>query len=78
MLSSMSLELQTYHENMDAYIIIMHLKELFNVIRYTERYKASKKLFHCKMTEDSSVNTYMLRIIGYFKEIRPIGLYHRP
>ena len=31
MLSSMSLELQTYHENMDAYVVIMHFKELFDV-----------------------------------------------
>jgi len=36
------------------------------------------KLFHYKMTKGSPMNTYMLRMIGYFKEIRPIEFCHEP
>jgi hypothetical protein len=52
---------------MDVHIIIKHLKELFDTIRCTKRYETSTKLFHCKMKEGSSMNTYMLRMIDYFK-----------
>jgi hypothetical protein len=50
MLASISSELQRQHENMDAHIIIMHLKELFDEASRTERYGTSKEFFHCKMT----------------------------
>ena len=73
-LASVSLELQIYHANMDAHIIIMYLKELFGATRCNERSETSKELFCYKMTEGSSVNTYVVRMIGYFKEIRPIEL----
>ena len=55
MLASMSLELQRQHGNMDAHIITMHLKQLFDVARTIVRCKTSKKLFCYKMIEDSSV-----------------------
>lgn len=74
MLASVSLELQIHHENMDAHIIIMYLKELYGATKCNERYESFKELFCYKMTEGSSVNTYVLRMIGYFKEIRPIEL----
>jgi len=38
------LKLQTKHRNMDAYIIIMHLKKLFNMINEAERYETFMKL----------------------------------
>jgi hypothetical protein len=38
MLTSISSELQRQHENMNAHNIIMHLKELFDETRRTERY----------------------------------------
>jgi hypothetical protein len=69
MLASMSFKLQTQHENIDAQIIIMHLKKLFYAIRYIKRYETSKKLFRCKMTESSLVNTCVLKMIGYFKKL---------
>jgi hypothetical protein len=62
-----SLELYTQHRNLDAHIIIMHLKELFNVASKTKRYEISKKLLCFKMIKDSLMNTYMLRMIIYFK-----------
>jgi len=76
MLASVSLELQIHHENMDVYII--NLKEMFEATRCNARYDTSKELFHCKIAEGSLVNTYVLRMIGYFKEIRPIRLFHGP
>jgi hypothetical protein len=61
MLASMSPELQRQHENMNVYIMIMHLKELFDDANRNERYKTSKELFRCKMKGGSLVNTYVLR-----------------
>ena len=70
MLPCMSLELQN---NMDAHIIIMHLKELFDTASRTKRYETSNKLFRCKMTYGSSFNTFVLRIIDYFKKFGQLG-----
>jgi hypothetical protein len=69
MLASMSLEFQTRHENIDVHIIIMHLKKLFNTIRYIKRHETSKELFHCKMTRGSLMNTCVLKMISYFKKL---------
>jgi hypothetical protein len=65
----MSLELQRQHEN----IIIMHLKEVFDVISRIERYKTFKELFHYKIIEGLSVNTHMLKMIDYFKKLSQLG-----
>jgi hypothetical protein len=70
MLACMSLEIQ---ENMDDHIIIMHLIELFDAASRSKRYKTSKKLFHCKMTEGSSLYTFVLRMIDYFKKLGQLG-----
>lgn len=45
MLTNMSLELQTQHRNMDAHVIIMCLKELFDETSRTERHRALKEFF---------------------------------
>jgi hypothetical protein len=73
MLASISLELQRQHKNMDAYIMIMHLKELFSEASMTKRNETSKKLFCCKMTEGFSVNTHVLKIIGYIEKVCQIS-----
>jgi hypothetical protein len=52
---------------MDAHIIIVHIKELFDATSRIERYEISKKLFIYKIIEGSSTNTHMLRMIGYFR-----------
>jgi len=70
MLACMSLELQ---ENMDDHIIIMHLIELFDATSWSKRYETSKKLFRCKMTEGSSLNTFVLRMIDYFNKLDQLG-----
>ena len=58
---------------MNAYTIIMHLKELFDEASKIERYETSKKLFCCKMTEGSSVNTHILKMIGYIEKLGQLG-----
>jgi hypothetical protein len=75
MLASMSPELQRQRENMDAHAMIMHLKELFEWTNKTKRYEYSKELFYCKMlfcckmTKGSSVNTHVLKMIGYIEKL---------
>ena len=50
-------------------MMTMHLKELFYETSRIERYKTSKKLFCCKMTEGFLVNTHVLKMIGYIKKL---------
>jgi hypothetical protein len=45
----------------------MYLKESFDVTSRIERYETYKELFRYKMTEGSSMNTHVLRMIGYLK-----------
>ena len=37
------------------------------------RYETFKELFRCKMIKGSSVNTYILRMIGYIEELGQLG-----
>jgi hypothetical protein len=46
---------------MDGHTITMHLKELFDVASKIERYKTSKELLCCNMTEGSFINTHVLK-----------------
>jgi hypothetical protein len=54
---------------MDVHTIIIHLKELFYKANKTERYETFKELLCCKMTESSSVNTHVLKMIGYNEKL---------
>jgi len=65
----MSPELQRQHENMDAHTMIMHLKELFEWTNKTKRNENSKELLCCKMIKGSSVNTHVLKMIGYIEKL---------
>ena len=69
MLASMTLELQRQHEDMNAHDILMHLQELFGAQSCYERFQTSKELFQYKMTEGSSVNTHVLKIINLVKKL---------
>ena len=51
----------------------MHLNKLFDEASRTEMYETSKKLFCCMMTEGSSVNTHVLKMIGYIKKLDQLG-----
>jgi hypothetical protein len=73
MLAIISYKIQRQHENMGAYTIIMHLKELFNEASRTKRYDTSKELFRCKMTKGSSVSTHILKMNGYIEKLEQLG-----
>jgi len=73
MLTIISYKIQRQHENMNAYTIIMHLKELFDETSRTNRYQTSKELFRCKMTKGSSMNTHVLKMNGYIEKLEQLG-----
>ncbi|KAG6532032.1 hypothetical protein ZIOFF_005870 [Zingiber officinale] len=64
MMSSMSLELQRYHENMNAREINQHLHELFQDSARVERYKTSRALFRIMLVEGNQVGFHVLKIIS--------------
>lgn len=73
MLASMNPELQRQHEKMDAYTILIHLQELYDVEGRTARYEISKELFRCKMAEGTSVNDHVLKMINLIERLGQLG-----
>ncbi|XP_016742953.1 uncharacterized protein [Gossypium hirsutum] len=73
MLSTMTLDLQKQHEDMVAYDMIQHLKELYERQERQERYETSRPLFQCKMVEGTSVGTHVLKIIGSIESLEKLG-----
>ncbi|KAL8156104.1 hypothetical protein AgCh_001263 [Apium graveolens] len=73
MLASMNIELQKQHEHMDAHTILMHLQELYDVAERIARYEISKELFGCRMSEGSSVNDHVLKMINLIEHLRQLG-----
>ena len=73
MLASMNIELQKQHEHMDAHTILTHLQELYDVAGKTARYEISKELFRCRMSEGSSVNDHVLKMINLIERLGQLG-----
>ncbi|KAL8116072.1 hypothetical protein AgCh_022529 [Apium graveolens] len=73
MLGSMNIELQKQLEHMDAHTILMHLQELYDVAGRTTRYEISKEMFGCRMSEGSSVNDHILKMINLIERLRQLG-----
>ena len=73
MLPSISPELQMKHENTNAHIMIMHIKELIDETSKTERHDIAKDLFRYKITKGFLVNTCFLKIIGYIDKSCQLG-----
>ncbi|KAL8092814.1 hypothetical protein AgCh_034891 [Apium graveolens] len=73
MLASMNIELQKQHEHMDAHTILMHLQELYDVAGRTAQYEISKELFGCRMSEGSSVNDHVLKMINLIERLGQLG-----
>jgi len=48
---------------MDAHIIIIHLKDLFDMSSKIESYETFKELFCFMMIKNSSMNTYILKMM---------------
>ena len=73
MLASMNSELQKQCEKLDAYTMIMYLKELFEAQARSERYDVSKELFRCKMAEGSSVASHGIKMLGLINRLKDLG-----
>ncbi|XP_052478288.1 uncharacterized protein LOC128033859 [Gossypium raimondii] len=73
MLASMNPGLQKQHEDMVAYDMIEHLKELYQGQARQERFNTSKALFQCKLAEGSPVRPRVLKMIGYIESMSKLG-----
>ncbi|KAG8472923.1 hypothetical protein CXB51_035047 [Gossypium anomalum] len=73
MLATMNPELQKQHEDMVAYDMIEHLKELYQGQARQERFDISKALFQCKLAEGSPVGPHVLKMIGYIESPSKLG-----
>ena len=73
MLATMNPELQKQHEDMVAYEMIEHLKELYQGQARQERFDISKALFQCKLAEGSPVGPHVLKMIGYIESLSKLG-----
>ncbi|XP_017621005.2 uncharacterized protein LOC108465196 [Gossypium arboreum] len=69
MLATMNPELQKQHEDMVAYDMIEHLKELYKGQARQERFDISKALFQCKLAEGSPVGPHVFKMIGYIESL---------
>ncbi|KAL4279048.1 hypothetical protein GQ457_03G017420 [Hibiscus cannabinus] len=58
---------------MVAYEVIQNLKEIFEGQARQERYKTSKALFQCKMSEGSPVVAHVIKMMGYIQTLEKLG-----
>ncbi|PKI52257.1 hypothetical protein CRG98_027355 [Punica granatum] len=65
----MDSELQKQHENMRAYDMIVHLRQLYQEQARHERFDISKALFQARLTEGSLVGLHVLKMIGYVEAL---------
>ena len=63
MLVSMSNELPKQYEGIDVPSILLNLKGLYGEQSRTTRYEISKQLFRVRMSEGTSVQIYILKMI---------------
>ncbi|KAJ8478076.1 hypothetical protein OPV22_021803 [Ensete ventricosum] len=73
-LVSMTLELQRQHESMDADSILLHLRQLFEKHGITQRYEIYKKFFQARMTEGTSVENHVLKMIEWIEKLTGLGI----
>ena len=73
MLSSMTTELQIQHETIEAYDIIIHLRELFDKPVRSERFEISKLIFSTKMQLRISLVQHALKMNTYIEILGQLG-----
>ncbi|XP_054782699.1 uncharacterized protein LOC129289995 [Prosopis cineraria] len=73
MLATMVSELQRHLEHMEAYEMIVHLKEIFQQQVRQERYETIKALHSCKMAEGASFSTHVLKMKSYIDHLERLG-----
>ncbi|KAG8478887.1 hypothetical protein CXB51_028741 [Gossypium anomalum] len=64
----MNPELQKQYEDMVAYDMIEHLKELYQGQARQERFDISKALFQCKLAEGSPIGPHVLKMIDSYSQ----------
>ena len=73
MLATMEPELQKQMEDMEAYDVIVHLKEMFQVQARHERFAVTKEINSCKMALGSSVSAHVLKMKSYIDRLEKLG-----
>ena len=69
----MNNEMQRQYESMDAQSILLNLKELYGEQSRITRYEISKQLFHARITEGSSVQDHILKVINLIIRLGQLG-----
>ena len=73
MLATMIPDLQKDLENLGAYDMIIHLKELFQQQARTERFDTVRALHSCKMEEGGNVSTHVLKMKSHLDHLERLG-----
>ena len=73
MLATMSSDLQKQFENVEAYEMIVNLKNLFQEQARQERYQTVKDLTACKLARGSPVSPHVIKMIGYVENLERLG-----
>ena len=58
---------------MDTQSILLNLKKLYEEQSRTARYEISKQLFYAQMTEGSSVQDHVLKVIDLITRLSQLG-----
>ncbi|PKI52561.1 hypothetical protein CRG98_027033 [Punica granatum] len=69
----MDSEFQKQHENVGAYDMIVHLRQLYQEQARHERFEISKALFQARLTEGSPVGPHVLKMIGNVEALGRLG-----
>ena len=72
MLATMSPELQKQFVDMEAYAIMVNLKEMFQEQARHERFMTTKALTSCKMAPGTSVSAHVLKMKGYIDTLEKL------
>ena len=73
MLASMTTKLQMQHKTMEAYDIVIHLRELFEKYARSERFEISNLLFRTKMQVGTSLMQHALKMNTYIERLDQLG-----
>ena len=71
--ATMSSELQKDLENMEAYDMIVNLKEMFQQQARQERYDSTRALHSYQMAERASISAHVLKMKGYIEQLDRLG-----
>ncbi|XP_071689070.1 uncharacterized protein [Rutidosis leptorrhynchoides] len=69
----MILDLQKDLEHHDAFEMLKQLKEMFQQQARQQRFETIRALHACKMTEGTSVSSYVLKMKSYIDQLERLG-----